>query len=334
MSLSTVIIGAGAWGQAMAYLCLKTDPHSKITIIRKKQSTKKLCPQLRNAKNIILTDQIDNQIIQPKCAVIIATPSTAVADTLSLLKKHHHKGDILCAAKGFVEEHDVLYPHELYEKINPQAKSFSYLYGPTFADEVIDDLPAQAVLATTSVKSGQQWQKRLHNQHFQTIASSDLKGLAWCSVFKNIVAIIAGCMKACNLGLNAQALLITHATKELQSIIQKIDGDPHTAYSLAGIGDIVLSASSNKSRNFQFGEHIASEKGVTHKTIEGKANLQLMYRKLKPIERKMPTIMKLAEQCIAKPKQCRVFIIEWLQSKAQSIQNRMTQKNNPVMPKS
>ena len=321
MSLSTVIIGAGAWGQALAYLCTKADPDSKITIIKKKQSTKKLCQQLRNAKNIIVTDQIDDQIIQPKCAIIIATPSTAVADTLSLLKKQQHKGDILCTAKGFVEAHDVLYPHELYEKINPQAKSFSYLYGPTFADEVMDDLPAQAVLASISMESRRQWQRRLHNQHFQTIASSDLKGLAWCSVFKNIVAIIAGCIKACNLGVNAQALLITHATRELHNIIQKINGHPQTAYSLAGIGDIVLSASSNKSRNFQFGEHIASKKSIIHQTTEGKGNLQLMYKKLMSIEScDIPTIMKLADQCITKPNQCKALIIEWLHLKAQFTQ--------------
>ena len=324
MSTTTIIIGSGAWGQALAYLCHQANSTSNITIIQKKAPSKQLSTKLLKIKNIQVVDTLDAKSIQPECAVILATPSNAVAELLTTLKKHNHQGDILCAAKGFVEEKTVLYPHELYEKINPNAKSFSYLYGPTFAEEVIQDMPAQAVLASSTMKSRKRWQKRLHSENFQTVVSADLKGLAWCSVFKNIVAIIAGCMKACNLGQNAQALLITHATVELQQIIKTINGHPKTAYSLAGLGDIVLSASSRKSRNFQYGENIVAGKEVLNKTIEGKANLDLMYKKLKPLEKTMPTIMKLAEQCIASPKQSKHLIVCWLKSKAKYLQNQLS----------
>ena len=126
-------------------------------------------------------------------------------------------------------------------------------------------------------------------------------------------------MKACHLGKNAQAILITHATIELKSIIKKIKGNPNTAYSLAGIGDIILSATSSKSRNFKYGHHIASQTHQTKKTIEGKANLHLITKKLESLEQKKPTLIALAESCLKEPKQCKKLIVHWIRSKTKSL---------------
>lgn len=319
MKQSIIIIGAGAWGQALAYICHKTAPDTTIFLIcreGKPLHSHPIHPKLQHSK-IILQNNLAN-VVEKKSPIIIATPSTSIADILTNLNHLNHQGDILCTAKGFINKPGIPYPHELYSSINPKTKSFAYLYGPTFAEEVLDDLPTQAILATSSARSKKLWQKSLHNADFQTLASTDLKGLAWCSVFKNIVAIISGFMKACNLGKNAQAILITHATAELKRVIKKIKGNPNTAHSLAGIGDIILSASP-KSRNFKYGQQIAENTSQITSTIEGKTNLQLITKKLKSMQEEKPPIITLAENCIQKPKQSKLLIIKWIQSKTKSL---------------
>ena len=319
MKQSIIIIGAGEWGQALAYICHKSNPKTTIFLIcREGKSLRSysIHPKLQHSK-IILQNSLA-AVVEKTSPIIIATPSTSIADILTSLNHLNHQGDILCTAKGFIDKPGIPYPHELYSSINPKTKSFAYLYGPTFAEEVLDDLPTQAILASSSPRSKKLWQKNLHNDDFQTLASTDLKGLAWCSVFKNIVAIVSGFMKACNLGKNAQAILITHATVELKRIIKKTKGNPNTAHSLAGIGDIILSASP-KSRNFRYGQQIAENTSQKSNTIEGKTNLQLITKKLKSMKQEKPPIITLAENCIQEPKQSKHLIIKWIQSKTKSL---------------
>lgn len=322
MKQTIIIIGTGAWGQALAHLCYKSNPNTPITLIcreEKSAQTITLHPQL--IQNNIQVHNKLSDVIAPESAVIIATPSTSLSEILEALNRLNHEGDILCTAKGFIDKPGIPYPHELYSSINPKTRSFAYLYGPTFADEVLNDLPTQAILASSSSRSKRLWQKHLNSDLFQTIGSTDLKGLAWCSVFKNIVAIVSGCMRACKLGKNAQAILITHATVELKSIIKKIKGNPQTAYSLAGLGDIILSASSDKSRNFKYGQNIANRTKITESTIEGKSNLKLISKKLDALQQRKPTLITLAENCIQTPKQCKALITEWI--------HRKTKKHQP-----
>lgn len=314
-----IIIGAGAWGQALAYVCHKTAPETTIFLIcreGKPVNTHAIHPKLKHAK-IKLENNLA-AVIEKTSPVIIATPSTSIADILATLNHLNHQGDILCTAKGFIDKPGIPYPHELYSSINPKTKSFAYLYGPTFAEEVLDDLPTQAILASSSPRSRKLWQNSLNNKDFQTLASTDLKGLAWCSVFKNIIAIVSGFMQACHLGKNAQAILITHATVELQRVIKKIKGNPNTAHSLAGIGDIILSASP-QSRNFKYGQQLAENSSEKINTIEGKSNLQLITKKFKSMQEEKPPIITLAENCIQKPKQSKLLIIKWIQSKTKSL---------------
>lgn len=317
MTLPTIIIGAGAWGKALAYICYQANPSDQIILVgrKSKRNTETLPKPIRDNEHIKYSVNLPD-ILCEKSPVIIATPSEAVSDILSQLKSLDHHGDILCTSKGFIEKPDILYPHELYQKINPNTNSFAYLYGPTFADEILNNMPAQAVLASSSKQTQKTWQYKLHSDHFQTLVSTDLKGMAWCSVFKNIVAMISGCMKACKLGYNAQALLVTHATLELSSMIQAISGDPKTAQSIAGLGDIALSATSTKSRNFQYGHNIVQKEAQSETTIEGIRNLILMRKKLVMLRKKIPTIISLAEKCVKHPSECKSHILTWLRGKA------------------
>ena len=315
MDSEIIIIGSGPWGKALAFLCKQKNPLIKIILVTRTASTLPPLPDVLNIPNISQSNSLATTV-NKNSNIIIATPSASIAEILCQLKSLNHQGHILCTSKGFINDTPVKYPHEFHKKIHTYSRSFSYLYGPTFADEILQGLPSQAVLGTSTQKCKTLWKNLLNHQNFQIIVSPDLKGLIWCSVFKNIVAIISGCMHACRLGQNAQALLITHATIELQSMLKKINGKSETAFSIAGLGDIVLSASSDKSRNFRFGLALANLQKCAHKKIEGMINLKLINDKLHALKKKKTTIIQLAEDCVTSPHQCKTLIKKWLQKKA------------------
>ena len=319
MTSPTLIIGAGAWGKALAHICVSANPSEPVILIARASQQPpdhNASLPVKNKPQISHTYHLES-VIKKDSPIIIATPSNAIAETLEKLKKNGHRGHVLCAAKGLTTDKEHHYPHELYKKINPRARSFSYLYGPTFADEVIQELPTQAILASTSCRSQRFWQHRLNNNYFQTILSNDMRGIAWCSVFKNIVAILAGCMQSCNLGYNAQALLITHAIEELKSIIKNNKGKEKTAFTLAGLGDIVLSATSRKSRNYQYGKTIAQQNSPSRKLPEGIVNLQKILKHFKRLQQHKVTLVTLTQDCIKNPSKCRDYLIQWIQKTAQ-----------------
>ena len=121
MSLPTIIIGAGAWGRALAYICHQANPDAEIILVGRSpiRNTEDLPKVIRNSKQIKFTINL-HEVVYEKSPIIIATPSQAVSDILSQLKGLDHKGDVLCTSKGFIEKPDILYPHELYQKINYQ----------------------------------------------------------------------------------------------------------------------------------------------------------------------------------------------------------------------
>lgn len=314
MSEAIIIIGPGAWGQALAITCHRANPNHPIIIIRKETqdiTVDQIAPELNSIQQINHSNQLST-VLKAHTPVIIATPSHAITDTLAALKNLNHRGHVLCTAKGLIDDEDTIYPHELYNKMNTETQSFSYLYGPTLADEVLENLPTQALLASTSKISQDFWQNQLHSDHFQTLVCQDMRGLAWCSVFKNIVAILSGCMKACNLGYNAQALLVTYATRELKSLIKINQGCEKTAYSLAGLGDIVLSATSGQSRNFKYGHSIVKQTVPPKKLPEGIINLKRLQQRINTLKSKKLTLFRLAQDCITQPKHCRELLIQWL----------------------
>ena len=319
MTSPTLIIGAGAWGKALAHICISASPNESVILISRasrKSPEHNASRTFKNKPKITHTYHLES-VIERDSPIIIATPSNVIAETLEKLKKNGHRGHVLCASKGLTTDKEHHYPHELYKKINPRVRSFSYLYGPTFADEVIQELPTQAILASTSGRSQRFWQHRLNNDYFQTILSSDMRGIAWCSVFKNIVAILSGCMQSCNLGYNAQALLITHAIEELKSIIKSNKGKEKTAFTLAGLGDIVLSATSRKSRNYQYGRTIAQQTSLTQGPPEGILNLQKILKHFNKLRQHKVTLVTLTQDCIKNPSKCRDYLIQWIRKTAQ-----------------
>jgi len=131
------------------------------------------------------------------------------------------------------------------------------LSGPTFAAEIAAGLPAICTIAATSEDLAKEFQAILHQPSFRTYSSSDLIGVELGGALKNIYAIAGGACSGLRLGQNSLAGLLTRCLAEMTRIGVQAGARAETFAGLSGIGDLMLTATSNQSRNFRFGTLLA-----------------------------------------------------------------------------
>ena len=130
------------------------------------------------------------------------------------------------------------------------------LSGPTFADEVARNLPSAILLAlpgSVQDERARELQALLATPHLRVYLSRDVVGVELCGAFKNILAIAAGLVEALGLGNNVRAALITRGLAEMSRLVEVMGGRPETVMGLAGMGDLLLTATGAQSRNRRFG---------------------------------------------------------------------------------
>jgi glycerol-3-phosphate dehydrogenase (NAD(P)+) len=136
------------------------------------------------------------------------------------------------------------------------------LSGPTFAVEVARGLPAAAVVACPDADLAARVQKALASPTFRLYRSSDVVGVEISGATKNVVAIAAGIVDGLKLGQNTRAALLTRALAEIRRLGTRLGGLPETFSGLAGVGDLILTATGDLSRNRRVGLGLASGKSV------------------------------------------------------------------------
>jgi glycerol-3-phosphate dehydrogenase (NAD(P)+) len=130
------------------------------------------------------------------------------------------------------------------------------LSGPTFADEVARDLPTAILLALPPAVAddrAQELQALAATPNLRVYLSRDVAGVELCGAFKNILAIAAGLVESLGLGNNARAALITRGLAEMARLVERMGGQAETVMGLAGMGDLLLTATGAQSRNRRFG---------------------------------------------------------------------------------
>lgn len=139
------------------------------------------------------------------------------------------------------------------------------LSGPSFADEVSLGVPTAIVLAlplTVSEERAKALQARLASEKLRIYLSRDVLGTELCGALKNVLAIAAGLVDGLGLGYNARAALITRGLAEMSRLVEVLGGQPSTVMGLAGMGDLLLTATGPQSRNRTFGEKVGKGQSV------------------------------------------------------------------------
>jgi glycerol-3-phosphate dehydrogenase (NAD(P)+) len=275
-----LVIGGGAWGTALAQL-ISNNNHNVVIYTRSKETATEINNFHTNnmfLPNILLNDKITAtsslDIIDNQDLIIVTTPAQNMRNILLNLKPYEHKfknSTIVLCAKG-IEANSNQLMHQILLEILPNT-NFAILSGPNLAHEIAAGKPACTTIATKNIIDAERIGKYFQQKTFRTYYSTDIIGTEICGAAKNVLAIACGVAIALDLGSNALASLITRGVAEISRLVIASGGNESTMMSMSGIGDIMLTCTSTKSRNTNFGIEFTKNTADMTKTIEGYATV-------------------------------------------------------------
>jgi len=262
------VLGAGSWGTALAsnlagkgYTVTAWDKDiAVLDDIAKNHRNERYLPGASLPSSLHATGDVA-KALEGAELVVLAVPSHAIRQVVIEAKRHVHAVPIVCVAKG-IELDTLMTMSEVLEDVLPVPLHpyLAVLSGPSFAKEVARSLPTAVTVAARWERIAKQVQDAFHSKAFRPYTSSDVMGCEIGGCVKNVVAIAAGISDGFGFGANALAALITRGLAEITRLAVRKGANPLTLSGLAGLGDLVLTCSSDLSRNRTVGRGLAQGK--------------------------------------------------------------------------
>lgn len=299
--MKVTILGAGAYGSALSQIV--NENGNKVTLwtpleneaieLNKTRETNKL-PNIKLDKKIKITNNLEEALKNTKL-IIIAIPTAFLTNSIKKVKKYYNNTPICIATKG-IEQETGLFVYDIVNNILKNDK-IAVISGPSFAIDIAQNYPVGLTLASQDKETIELVTETLSNNHFKLRKSHDIVGTELCGSVKNIIAIASGILKGLNAPESTTAMLITESLHDIKALIKGLGGDGDTVLSYAGFGDLLLTATSPKSRNYSFGYMIGSKKPkeeinnyIKNTTIEGLYTLKSISDLVKNKDVDMPII--------------------------------------------
>ena len=303
MNKNISILGSGSWGTALGIHLANLGYNIKIWSYLKEEAdminNEKKCKFLPNAsipQNIVCTTEF-KEAIEGSEIILVVTPSKAVRETLVKCKQYITNQSVIICSKGF--EKGTLYTlHEVVKEELPNSK-IGGLSGPSHAEEVSMAIPTALVVASEHEDVLENIQKTFMSETMRIYKSNDLKGAELGGALKNIIAFCAGIITSLEMGDNTFAALLTRGLSEMAKLTEKMGGQPKTIYGLTGLGDLIVTCSSNHSRNRRAGILIGKGKTIEETkqeigmTIEAIDNIETAYELSKKYNVEMPIVQSV-----------------------------------------
>ena len=263
--MKIAILGAGAWGSALSIslsgqhsvALWGRDATSMETLARDRVNERYL-PGAAIPAAVNIVAELERAIDDAEL-ILIATSTGGLTDVVRAVA--HTNLPILWACKGFDKITGKL-PHETIAAILPARARYGALSGPSFAMEVANGLPCALTLAANDFAFAQKTAAALNGPALRIYSSDDLVGVELGGALKNVMAIAAGIGDGMQLGLNARAALITRGLAEIVRLGVAMGGKAETFMGLTGLGDLVLTATGDLSRNRNVGIGLAQGKAL------------------------------------------------------------------------
>ncbi len=258
------IIGAGAWGTALA--CVAADAGHNVCIWAREQRVVDAIiqthanPEFLPGSTIpdVIRATADMDQLAGSEVIINATPTQFVRSTI---RDNVVAGSIVVNVAKGIEVGTTRRVSEIMQEVAPSMAAYVVLSGPSHAEEVVRRMPTTVVAASANLAIAQQVQSMLTTPDFRVYASDDVVGVEICGSLKNVIAIAAGIVDGLGLGDNTKAALMTRGLAEIARLGVALGADQSTFYGLAGLGDLYVTCASKHSRNRSVGEQIG--KGAT-----------------------------------------------------------------------
>ena len=262
MAMKLSVLGAGAWGTALA---ASWAPHHTVTLWgRNADELDAMRDQRINTRYLPccpLPDSLHfnpdfNAVVDDAELIVIAVPSGARRPPRAALAQRPRLAPLLWVCKGF-EPGSRKLPHQLVAELLPTHTQTGALSGPSFAQEVALGYPTALTLASHDSALAQHLAEALSGQRLRIYAHDDVIGVEIGGALKNVMAIAAGICDGLQLGHNARAALITRGLAEMTRLGVQLGGRFETFMGLSGLGDLILTTTGDLSRNRQVGLRLA-----------------------------------------------------------------------------
>ena len=264
--MKITILGAGAWGTALARL-LHQGGH-EITLwghiaewldeIRQAGRNDRFLPGIQVPREVVLQADVPRAIAGAEC-IVVAVPSQPFRSVTRQLADF--SGFIASVTKG-IEYDTGLTMCGILAETAPRAKCAA-LSGPTFAIEVARDIPTAIVAASRDLVTADAVQRLFNRPTFRVYTSTDLLGVEMGGALKNVIAIAAGIGDGLGFGDNSKAALVTRAIVEIRRLGVACGAQAETFTGLSGLGDLMVTCFSKHSRNRGFGERVGRGEKAT-----------------------------------------------------------------------
>lgn len=298
--MKVAVIGGGSFGTAIANI-IACNSHDTWLWMRSENAVSDTIQHRENRRYLpgySLSDLLNitsdvQAAVNEADLVFVSIPSGSFRQVVKELRPYlASNAKIVSTAKGIEAETFMLMSQILEEELPSHQRGV--LSGPNFAKEIVQQKQTGTVIASESEELVRTVQQTLKSSSFRVYANRDRYGVELGGALKNIYAIICGMAAALDAGANAQAMILTRSLAEMGRFAQRMGADPMTFLGLAGVGDLILTCTSDLSRNYRVGFALGQGKSLDEivanlgQVAEGVNTLKQVKKKADELDVYMP----------------------------------------------
>ncbi|MCM0611979.1 NAD(P)H-dependent glycerol-3-phosphate dehydrogenase [Marinobacter sediminum] len=301
------VLGGGSFGTAMAKV-LGENGHrvhfwmrdeAQVEEIQNTRVNSRYMPDVELSGDILPTTDLAGAVDRAE-VVFVAIPSKAFRAVIREHSDEFRDGQIVVSLTKGIEERGFKLMSEILQEEIPRCR-IGVLSGPNLAGEIVNRDLTATVIAAKDPDVRRTVQDLLGCEYFRVYANVDIYGVELAGALKNIYAIVSGLATALDMGENAKAMLITRGLAEMSRFAVSLGANPMTFMGLAGVGDLIVTCTSSKSRNYRVGYAVGKGKNLDDavaelgQVAEGIYTLKLVQEKSSDIGIYMPLVRGLYE---------------------------------------
>ncbi len=301
--MKIAILGCGAYGLALSEMFSQNDCEitmwtkfdSELEDLKKNKTNTKVLPNFKMNEHIKLTTSLE-EAIKGKNLIVIAIPVKFVTSVIMEMKNYIKKSQHICIASKGIEQGSLLFINNIIKKYI-HTKRIAVISGGSFAVDMICHVPIGLSLATKNNSTKNLIIKTLQSKYLRLMPTKDVFGTEMYGAIKNVIAIASGMIDGMGLPESTKCMFITKALDDVINLIYSMGGNKGTILTYAGIGDLLLTCTSTKSRNYSLGRLYGERRNkeeitnyINTTTIEGLYTLTSIHDMLENKGLKMPII--------------------------------------------